>query len=330
MFVVHFLAEQYKTLPILVNHDTCSGKVYIVTGANAGLGLETARHLVRCSAARVILAVRNLTAGEEAKLDIERTTGRNGVAEVWHLDLASFASVQAFAAKASSELEQLDGFVANAGILLDKFGLSEGYETSMTVDVISTMLLSMLMMPKLVESARRSGTEPHLVFVVSALRFTAQKGLAKGGQEDIFKGLNDEKRANMDSRFALTKLVEMYAVREFASLLPADKTGVIINMVSPGLCSTGLGREARTWIRASQDTLRALMARTAEQGSRTILHGAAAGRDSHGTHLSGCEIKEYWLPKWMTDADGQRKQKQIWKELVAKMEAVKPGCTTAL
>lgn len=75
-------AEQYRKLPILVDESTCAGKTYIVTGGNSGLGLETARHLVEFKASRVILAVRNLTAGEIAKGDIEKTTGHKGVLEV--------------------------------------------------------------------------------------------------------------------------------------------------------------------------------------------------------------------------------------------------------
>ena len=75
-------AEQYRKLPVLTNESTCSGKTYIVTGSNSGLGLETARHLVKFSASCVVLAVRNITAGETAKRDIEKSTGCKGVIQV--------------------------------------------------------------------------------------------------------------------------------------------------------------------------------------------------------------------------------------------------------
>jgi short-subunit dehydrogenase involved in D-alanine esterification of teichoic acids len=74
MSMRQIFAEQYVKLPILVDRNTCSGKTYIVTGSNNGLGLEAARHLVGSSASRVILAVRNTAAGEKAKVDIEHTT----------------------------------------------------------------------------------------------------------------------------------------------------------------------------------------------------------------------------------------------------------------
>lgn len=82
MVMLRLTAEQYRKLPILANESTCFGRTYIVTGSNSGLGLETARHLVEFSASCVILAVRNLTAGENAKNEIEKSTGRKGVVQV--------------------------------------------------------------------------------------------------------------------------------------------------------------------------------------------------------------------------------------------------------
>lgn len=80
--MLRLTAEQYKKLPILTNESTCSGKTYIVTGSNSGLGLETARHLVEFAASCIVLAVRNLTAGETARKEIEKSTGRKGVIKV--------------------------------------------------------------------------------------------------------------------------------------------------------------------------------------------------------------------------------------------------------
>ena len=196
------IVEQYAKLPVLINSGSLSGKTYIVTGANIGLGLETARHLVRCSAARVILAVRNVTAGEAAKGDIERTTGRKGIAEVWHLDLASSSSVQEFARKAGKELERIDGLIENAGVQLSRWTIAEDMEMCMTVNVINTMFLGVLMMSKLMESARKYDIKPIVVFLVSALGFTtaARKELDKGGKANIFKGINNPTQQNMVQR----------------------------------------------------------------------------------------------------------------------------------
>lgn len=201
MSMPQVLAEGlFAKLPVLVNDDICAGKTYIVTGGNHGLGLETARHLVRSSAARVILTVRNMKAGEYAKDDIERATGRTGIVELWDLNLASYDSIKAFATKLSHENVRIDGFIANAGVQMDRWETAEGMELSMQVNVVSTILLAVLIIPKLVESAQSYGNEPKLVFVGSALGFVAKEDLAKCGKADVFAALNEHKRANMDQR----------------------------------------------------------------------------------------------------------------------------------
>ena len=136
--------------------------------------------------------------------------------------------------------------------------------------------------------------------------------------------------ASVPFRYALTKLVEECVVRQFAALYLVQDTGVVVNMVAPGLCSTGLGRDARTFTKIMHESIRAMMARSAEVGSRTILHGLVAGKESHGKLLSGCKIKEYWVPEWLSNAEGRRLQKDIWKELAARWEETQPGCISQL
>ena len=81
-------------------------------------------------------------------------------------------------------------------------------------------------------------------------------------------------------------------MRALASRLPLSKSGVIINTLNPGLCKTDLLRSVGWIVTAFVTILRALLARTAEEGSRTLLHAATAGEKSHGKYLSDCEIKE--------------------------------------
>ena len=99
----------------------------IVTGSNTGLGREAASHIVRLGAAKVILAVRNLSKGEDARRYIESKTGRTGVVEVWELDLASYGSVKAFAERVEG-LERLDALLENAGISVHEFEMTEDNE----------------------------------------------------------------------------------------------------------------------------------------------------------------------------------------------------------
>ncbi|KAJ5598869.1 hypothetical protein N7537_008953 [Penicillium hordei] len=330
MVMLRLTAEQYRTLPILVGENTCIGKTYVITGGNGGLGLETARHLVAASAECVVLAVRNLKAGEAAKSDIEKTTGRKGVVRVRHVDMSTYASVQNFVKKLAEDFDRIDGFICNAGIMIDAWSQSEGIETSIFVNVINTVFLGALMIPKLKECARKFNIKPTLVFIVSVLGYTVKSEMDKSRNGVILDGLNDQKRANMDSRYALSKLVEECAVRQFAALCPVERTGVIITMVAPGLCTTGLGRDARTFTKILHEAVRAMMARTAEVGSRTFLHGLVVGEEGHGKLLSGCKIKEFWVPTWLSNQEGLKLQKGIWGEIVAKLESVQPGCISQL
>jgi hypothetical protein len=91
-------------------------------------------------------------------------------------------------------------------------------------------------------------------------------------------------------RYHSTKLLQLYLFRELSTLLPYSKTGVVINYLSPGLCNTGLARHAswRTWLAVR--SLNLLCGRTAEMGSRTLLHAAVARPESHGKFVADCEI----------------------------------------
>ncbi|KAI2641547.1 hypothetical protein GGS26DRAFT_7769 [Hypomontagnella submonticulosa] len=78
MVMLRLTVEQNKKLPILAEGGIFSGRTYMITGSNSGLGLETARHLVEFSASHVILAVRNIEAGENARRNIETSTRCKG------------------------------------------------------------------------------------------------------------------------------------------------------------------------------------------------------------------------------------------------------------
>lgn len=195
---LQIMGEQWVHLPILLSPEAAAGRTYIVTGANVGLGLETAKHFVRLGASSVILAVRNVEAGQKAKSEIEHATGRTGIAQVWQLDLSSYASVRAFADRAAWELERIDAVLENAAVAADRWALVEGLETCIKVNVASTMFLGALLLPKLIESGKKHGFSPRLVFVVSSLGFSARGELQKFTDDEVFLGLNDPKRANMD------------------------------------------------------------------------------------------------------------------------------------
>ena len=137
-----------------------------MTGSNCGLGLEAARHFTRLNASRVILACRSVQKGDIAKADIEKTTGRKNVVDVWPVDLTSYNSVKTFCARAQT-LERLDIVIENAGMATPKFELREGCESTITVNVIATFLMALLLLPKLRETAEKFNVTPRLTVTTS-------------------------------------------------------------------------------------------------------------------------------------------------------------------
>ncbi|KAK7082227.1 hypothetical protein SK128_003196 [Halocaridina rubra] len=121
------------------------GKTVIVTGANKGIGLETARDLAR-RGATVILACRNMIRANTAKDEIEASGGRH--VEVMELDVASMESVRKFAKKLQNR--QIDVLINNAGVAdLPQQITEEGLELTVATNHLGHFLLTHLLMPNL-------------------------------------------------------------------------------------------------------------------------------------------------------------------------------------
>ncbi len=103
------------------------GRVAVVTGANSGLGLETARQLA-ARGATVMLAVRNLERGEAAVADIRRTVP-DAQLELQQLDLSSLASISAAAEAIRAAHDRIDLLINNAGVMYtDRALTADGFE----------------------------------------------------------------------------------------------------------------------------------------------------------------------------------------------------------
>lgn len=127
---VQWARDQFLDLPLV--NENLEGRIVIVTGANTGLGFECAMHFLRMKPAKLILAVRSIEKGQAAALRMidETKETRPDVVEVWQLDMASFASVQAFAQRVEG-LPRLDIAVLNSGVNTREWRTTgDGYEVS--------------------------------------------------------------------------------------------------------------------------------------------------------------------------------------------------------
>lgn len=89
----------------------------------------------------------------------------------------------------------------NAGVALDKWTLAEGHETSVTVNIISTFLLAVLLLPKMSNSAKIYGIVPHVVIVSSGAAFMLDKGALERIEGDVFGGMDDKEKSDMTQRY---------------------------------------------------------------------------------------------------------------------------------
>jgi NAD(P)-dependent dehydrogenase (short-subunit alcohol dehydrogenase family) len=128
-----------------------SVRVAVVTGANGGLGLETARELSR-KGATVVMAVRNQQKAEDAVADI-RASVPDAALELLALDLSSQASVRAASEQILREYERIDLLVNNAGVMgIPERKTVDGYEMQFGVDHLGHWTLTALLLPALLRS----------------------------------------------------------------------------------------------------------------------------------------------------------------------------------
>jgi NAD(P)-dependent dehydrogenase (short-subunit alcohol dehydrogenase family) len=320
-----FLRSQLiETLKLPYPSTSYAGQTIVITGSNTGLGKEAARHYARLGACKVILAVRNLDKGEAAKKDIQTTAAKGVSIEVWKVDMASYASVRAFAARVEAELERVDIFHANAGLVRSEFALAEDNETNITVNYISTFYLVALVLPKLKATAEQFKTLPSLVITSSgAHRHTTFPQMKEA---NILAALNDKDYAGGKywmEQYPISKLLGIFAVRSIAKEHPADTYPVTINLPSPGLCHSDLSREAKGMQKVAFTLMKTLLARSTEQGSRTLVDAGVQGAKSHGHYLEDCKVAQ------PSDVVTQHPdvQDRLWAELKAKLEAIQPGVT---
>ena len=94
------------------------------------------------------------------------------------------------------------------------------------------------------------------------------------------------------ARYPVSKLLQIYAVREIAERTAKASPLVVVNTLNPGLAHTALHRNAQGSNKVIMAVMRACFAWTPEQGSRTLVHAVTQSPDSHGVYISQCKVKK--------------------------------------
>ena len=125
-----------------------TGKVIIVTGANSGIGWEAVKVFAE-KGAHVVMACRNITKGKQAQRDV------SGSSEVAQLNLASLASVRAFADQFKAKHDKLDILVNNAGVMAIPYRKTEdGFEMQFGTNHLGHFALTGLLLEQLLASKK--------------------------------------------------------------------------------------------------------------------------------------------------------------------------------
>lgn len=324
-----FLKGQAFGHPTIPSDADLAGKTILVTGANSGLGLDACKHLARMNVSRLIIGCRNMAKGEEARQAVLEESGRNDMlVEVWEVDLDRYSSVVAFTARVrkAGVLERLDAVVANAGVELASFDTSEGLERTLTVNVVSTYLLCLGVLPKLEETARTYGVPTKLTLVGSLIHNFGDHAQLhnKSESRQVLQALSDPNTAQMGGRYALSKLLQHLCFTQFSRSCTGSE--VIINLVNPGWCGTGLSRNKE--ISFFERSSFSVLGRTSEMGSRTLVHAVCAGSETNGVYLSECH--EQRQSTYVTSREGQEMAARVWREVLAVVERSDPVAAKAL
>jgi NAD(P)-dependent dehydrogenase (short-subunit alcohol dehydrogenase family) len=234
------------------------GKVVVVTGANRGIGRETALALAR-KGAIVVMACRDLGRAVRVAEELKRQSG-NPMVDVMHLDVASLQSVRTFARGFMAHYIRLDVLINNAGIFSPgREETSDGLEKTMATNYFGPFLLTHLLVPVL-----RRTPGARIVNVASALAFRGKIHL---------RDLQIKRGYNGVRSYAASKMALVLLTLELAERL--NGSGVTANALHPGQVNTGIWK-ADQWYMAVADFVQKFFSISPEEGAQTSIYLASS------------------------------------------------------
>ena len=239
-----------------------TGKVAIVTGANSGIGFETAKEFAR-KGAQTILASRSLDKTQVALDEILKELP-DAPAEIMQLDLASLASVRSFVETFKARYDRLDLLVNNAGIMMVPYGVTEdGFERQFGTNHLGHFALTGLLLDLLL------ATPGSRVVNVSS-------GAHRMGSGTIeFDHLNAEKEYSPSGAYSQSKLANLLFTYELQRRFEAQDADVLAVAAHPGGTNTNLQDEiSESWYIRPFVPLMRLMMQDASMGALPTIRAA--------------------------------------------------------
>jgi NAD(P)-dependent dehydrogenase (short-subunit alcohol dehydrogenase family) len=255
------------------------GRSAVVTGANSGLGLATAKELARAGAS-VTLACRNMDRGGDAAREIEAAVPGAAI-EVAALDLGSLASVQAFAEWFQSAHDGLDLLINNAGVMAPpRLLTADGFELQFGTNYLGHFALTGRLL-----GAMQGRPGARVV--------TLSSNLHKRGRID-FEDLQSEHGYSRWAAYSQSKLADLLFALEFDRRLRANGSDVRSVAAHPGYAATNLQSAAPPLLdRLVMAVGNRVVAQSAEMGALPTLYAATEPGLEGGTYVGPDGVGEY-------------------------------------
>jgi NAD(P)-dependent dehydrogenase (short-subunit alcohol dehydrogenase family) len=239
-----------------------TGRTFVVTGANSGLGYVTARELAR-HGARVVLTVRNEAKGKAALAALLAEQPQAAI-EVRHLDLADLDSVRAFADGIAADDVPVDVLVNNAGVMMPPRVLTkQGFESQLGGNHLGHFALTGLLLDRL-----REGRDARVV--------TVSSGLHKRGSIH-FDDLNGEREYSPTAFYAQSKFANVLFGLELDRRLRAGGVPIRSVLAHPGYAATNLQTSGPTgFVKQLMKIGNRLFAQSVDMGALNQLYAAVA------------------------------------------------------
>jgi NAD(P)-dependent dehydrogenase (short-subunit alcohol dehydrogenase family) len=284
------------------------GKTVIVTGANSGIGKETARVLAE-RGATIIMICRNKERGEAALRELKEKTESDKF-ELYLADLADPDAIQKAVTQFKAKHNKLDVLINNAGLVLSKRIITPlGYEKTFAVNHLGHFLLTNLLLDLLIESA-----PSRIINISSGVHTSADLN---------FDDINQSSNYRSYRAYANSKLANLLFTYELTRRL--EGTGVTVNALHPGFVRSNFGRRGRKWyIRILFDLAR-IFAISVEKGAKTSIYLASSPEVEEVTGKYFYKSKSIKSSKASYDREAQKKLWQLSEDALKSKLIILPS-----